>query len=114
VVNTVSFTGHLTNDPVRRDTAKGVVAVFRLAVDDRPERLWIDVESWGHLAGIVATHLARRRHVAVTGRLRDRPYHDHDAQQRHHVYVVADRVTFLDRPAEVPANGDVDEPAVAR
>jgi single stranded DNA-binding protein len=113
-MNSVTFTGHLTNDPIRRNANGGALAVFRLAVDDRPDRLWIDVESWGHLAGIVATHLARRRHVAVTGRLRDRQYHDRDGQQRHHLYVVADRISFLDRPAEVPVAGDVDEPAAAR
>jgi single stranded DNA-binding protein len=113
-MNSVTFTGHLTNDPIRRNANGGAVAVFRLTVDDRPERLWIDVESWGHLAGIVATHLARRRHVAVTGRLRDRQYHDRDGQQRHHVYVVADRISFLDRSADPDDDGRVEEEAVAR
>ena len=56
-MNCLNLTGRLTNDPVRRDTSHGVVAVFRLAVDDRTHRLWIDVETWGRLAGIVAAHL---------------------------------------------------------
>jgi single stranded DNA-binding protein len=110
-MNNVNFTGHLTNDPIRRDTTNGVVVAFRLAVDDRPERLWIDVEAWGQLAGIVATHLIRRRHVAVTGRLRDRQYHDRAGEQRNHVFVVADRITFLDRPADAPANRQLEEAA---
>lgn len=46
-MNTVSITGHLDNDPVRRDTTRGVVAGVRLAVDERPNRIWIGIEAWG-------------------------------------------------------------------
>lgn len=97
-MNTIGLTGHLHNDPTRRDTPRGVVASFRLAVDDRPNRVWIDVESWGRLAGVVASHLTRQRHIAVTGRLAHRQYHDRNGNSRNHYYVVADRITFLDRP----------------
>ena len=41
-MNVLSVTGVLAADPVRRDTTKGVVCEFRLAVDSRP-RLWIVV-----------------------------------------------------------------------
>src|SRR5262245_17442648 len=67
-MNSVNLTGRLIHDPTRRETHRGVVASFRLAVDGRP-RVWIDVEAWGHIAGTVATYLTARRHVAVTGRL---------------------------------------------
>ncbi len=97
-MNTVSLTGHLHNDPARRTTTRGVVAGFRLAVDDRPNRIWIDIEAWGHLAGIVASNLTRRRHIAVAGRLAHREYHDRDGNARSHYYVIADRISFLDRP----------------
>ena len=63
-MNSYNCTGRLTTDPARRDTTKGVVAEFRLAVDGRPNRVWIDVEAWGHAAGTVATYLTARRHVA--------------------------------------------------
>ena len=58
-MNVLTLTGRLTADPVRRDTPKGVVCEFRLAVDGRP-RLWITVQTWGQLAGRCAQHLARR------------------------------------------------------
>ena len=105
-MNSVSLTGRLTNDPVRRDTTRGVVASFRIAVDDRPERLWIDVEAWGHVAGVAAKHLRQRRHVAVTGRLRSSSYHDSHGQRQHRFYVIADRITFLDAPDDAPRESD--------
>jgi hypothetical protein len=52
-MNSVNLTGRLIHDPSPRDTRRGVVASFRLAVDARP-RVWIDVEAWGHLAGDAA------------------------------------------------------------
>lgn len=105
-MNNVNLTGRLTNDPARRDTTKGVVTTFRIAVDDRPDRLWIDVETWGHLAGVTAAHLCQRRHVAVTGRLRSNTYHDADGHRRQRFYVIADRITFLDRPDQKPSRDD--------
>ena len=65
-MNVVTLTGRLHNDPARRETSKGVVTTFRLAVDANRHRLWIDIETWGQLAG-TATHLTKGRHVAVTG-----------------------------------------------
>ena len=67
-MNVLTLTGRLTADPVRRDTPKGVVCEFRLAVDTRP-RLWITVQTWGQLAGRCAQHLHAGRHVAVAGPL---------------------------------------------
>jgi single-stranded DNA-binding protein len=96
-VNSINLTGHLVNDPTRRDTPRGVVATFRLAVDGRP-RLWIDVEVWGHLAGTVNTYLRARRHIAVTGRLAYSEYHDRDGHKQSRYLVVAHAVGFLDSP----------------
>src|SRR5579864_4979517 len=67
-MNTISITGRLTGDPSRRETAKGVVTSFRIGSDTTP-RVWLDVECWGHLAGTCAAHLARGRHVGVSGPL---------------------------------------------
>ena len=74
-----------------------MVAAFNLAVDGRGNRLWIDVEAWGHLAGTVATYLTARRHVAVTGRLAKKQYL-RDGRKQIHVVVIADRIVFLDAP----------------
>lgn len=99
-MNVIMLTGRLHNDPVRRDTPHhGVVAEFRLAVRREPRhRLWIDVESWGQLAGTVAAHLTKGRHVAVTGELRHTSYHGRDGQRHDDWKVHADRITFLDSP----------------
>ena len=67
-MNVLTLTGRLGSDPVRRDTTNGVVCEFRLAVDGRP-RIWITVETWGHLAGTCAQHLHDGRRVAISGTL---------------------------------------------
>jgi hypothetical protein len=65
-MNSVNLTGRLTTDPVRRETSRGVVVEFRLAVDTRP-RIWLDIEVWGHTAGIAATpSTARGRQLHVS------------------------------------------------
>jgi single-stranded DNA-binding protein len=96
-MNSVNLTGRLVNEPSRRDTHRGVVATFRLAVDGRP-RMWIDVEAWGHLAGTVATYLRARRYVAVTGRLAHDEYHDREGCKQTRYKVLVDRLAFLDGP----------------
>lgn len=107
-MNSVNVTGRLLNDPVRRDTTRGVVAEFRLTVDGRTT-VRIDIETWGHVAGAVATHLVAGRHVAVSGRWAQREYHDRDHNKRHRDYVIADRLTYLDRPG-LHRNGDETAP----
>ena len=98
-MNVVTLTGHLTADPVRRDTTSGVVCEFRLAVDSRP-RLWISVEVWGHLAGRCAQHLRSGRHVALTGRLCHDEFVTRSGDKADRWYAKAHQVTFLDRPNE--------------
>ena len=46
-MNVLTVTGRLADDPVRRETPKGVVCEFRLAVDGRP-RLYLTIQTWGH------------------------------------------------------------------
>lgn len=100
-MNVITLTGYLHNDPARRDIpSHGVVAEFRLAVREPRHRLWIDVECWGQLAGTVAAHLIKGRHVAVTGELRHTTYHGRDGQRREDWTVRADRITFLDNPRQ--------------
>jgi single-strand DNA-binding protein len=96
-MNVVAITGYLTADPARKETTKGVVTTFRVGSDDSP-RVWVDVESWGHLAGTCAAHLARGRHVAVSGRLAHAQWTDHEGVRRERWFIRAAQVTFLDRP----------------
>src|SRR5262245_54507708 len=109
-MNSVNLTGRLIHDPTRRETHRGVVASFRLAVDGRP-RVWIDVEAWGHIAGTVATYLTARRHVAVTGRLGYSEYHDHNGHKQSRYLVVCDHLGFLDNPDAFRTENDSVEPA---
>ena len=62
--------GTISNDIVRRETKNGVVATFRLETGaPRGRKLWIDIECWGHLAGVIARYGSIGRDVAVAGRL---------------------------------------------
>ena len=99
-MNSINLTGRLTTDPARRDTASGVVAEFRLAVDGRPRRLWITVEAWAHEAGKIARHGLAGRHVAVTGRLVQDEYLTRTGHKHTAFKVVAHRVDFLDDPPD--------------
>lgn len=98
-MNVLTLTGRLSDDPVRRDTPKGVVCEFRLATHGRP-RLWITVVAWGHLAGLCAQHLVTGRTVAVTGSLHHDQYLTRAGDRAERWYCKATQVTFLDRPAE--------------
>lgn len=103
-MNVLTLTGRLGSDPVRRDTSNGVVCEFRLAVDGRP-RIWITVETWGHLAGTCAQHLRDGRRVAISGALANRQFVNRAGEKVDLWYAKARQVTFLDRP------GGQDEPA---
>ncbi len=93
-MNVITLVGRVESEPARRDTTAGVVTTFRLAVTHHRHRLWIDVESWGHLAGTAHTHLTPGRRVAVTGALRHKPYAGRDGQRHDHWYVAAHDLTI--------------------
>ena len=72
-MNVLTLAGRVASNPVRRETTRGVVCEFRLAVDCRP-RLWIVVQTWGQMAGRAAQHIATGRMVAVSGQLISESY----------------------------------------
>lgn len=115
-MNVVAMTGRLTGDPARKETGKGVVTTFRIGSDDSP-RVWVDVETWGHLAGTCAAHLGRGRHVAVAGSLAHREWTDGAGERRERWLVKASTVTFLDPPSHPrgghgpPPEGDLSSSA---
>ena len=107
-MNVLTVTGRLADDPIRRETSKGVVCEFRLAVDDRP-RLYLTVQTWGHLAGRCAQHLTTGRHVGVTGSLRHDQWITKDDERADRWYARATDVAFLDQPSDKEAvDGAVD------
>ena len=95
-MNVLTVTGRLTSGPIRRDTTRGVVCEFRLAVDHNP-RVWITVQTWGQLAGRCAQHLHSGRRVALSGPLQCDSY-ERDGTRQVRWYVKAHTVNFLDPP----------------
>lgn len=107
-MNVLTVTGRLADDPVRRETPKGVVCEFRLAVDGRP-RLYLTIQTWGHLAGRCAQHLTTGRHVGVTGSLRHEQWITRAGERADRWYARATDVAFLDGPTDV--DNDIDDHA---
>jgi len=110
VINRIVLTGRLTRDPELRYTTSGkAVCNFTLAVDRRfsgqgeRETDFIDIVTWQKQAEVCANHLTKGRLVALDGRLQIRSYETQDGQKRRVAEVVAENVTFLDRPSREPA-----------
>jgi single-stranded DNA-binding protein len=109
-VNVLTVTGRLVADPARRTTTNGIVCEFRLAINGRP-RLWLNVETWGQLAGRCAQHLQTGRHVAASGTLCCDEYVTRAGDKASRWFLRAVTLTYLDRPAACDSP-DVDEAVV--
>lgn len=105
-MNVVTLIGNLATDVELREVGDGKkVAWFRLAVD-RPttgEADFVGVSVWERQAEACATYLSKGRRVAVDGRLRSRSWETPNGEKRSAVEVVANRVDFLDPPAQAAA-----------
>lgn len=99
-MNTVTLVGRLDADPVPRLVGKQPVVRVRLAIESRGERnpTVVDVDVWGNQGAAVERYLCRGRLVAVVGRLTSSVWRDGVSNRRHHVYVTAQSVDFLDKP----------------
>lgn len=114
MLNRIVLIGRLTRDPELRYTTSGTpVGNFSLAVDrsfsnqqGNRETDFIDIVVWRKLAETVSNHLTKGRLVAVQGRLQIRSYETQDGQKRKAAEVVADQVTFLDRPKTSDTSSD--------
>lgn len=95
-MNVLTVTGRLTTDPARRDTTRGVVCDFGLAVDGN-QRLWLPVTCWGQLAGTCKRYLVKGRQIAATGTLCSSEYIA-NGENRSRLFMRAERITFLDQP----------------
>mgnify|MGYP001290363082 CR=1 FL=1 len=97
-MNVLTLAGRVVSEPSRRDTTKGVVCEFRLAVECRP-RLWIVVQTWGQTAGRAAQHLTAGRTIAASGMLISESYITRSSETAVRWYLRASTISFLDRPA---------------
>jgi single-strand DNA-binding protein len=108
LVNTVTLVGHLDTDPASRIVGKQSVVRIRLVLDDRAERasVTVDVDVWGNQGAAVERYLSRGRLVGVVGRLASSMWRDGISNRRQHVFVIAQTVDFLDKPARAQNNRD--------
>lgn len=91
-MNHIVIAGRIDSDPVRKEANGSVVCTFRLAsgrTGAKGGRLWIDVETWGHLAGSCYQHATKGRQVIVAGRLTQKQWTDAAGEKRTRCLVVA-------------------------
>lgn len=98
-MNHITIAGRLVEDPVRKEVNGRVVTSFRIASGrsgSKSGRLWMDVDTWGQLAGTCHQHLGKGRHVLVSGRLSQKAWPDAATGEKRVRFVVMARdVDFL-------------------
>ena len=100
-MNTITITGRIDGDAIRKEANDSVVTTFRLAsgrTGNRGGRLWIDIDAWGALGGTAARSAQRGRTVVVSGRLAARSYQTADGARATHWFIVASDIEYLDKP----------------
>ncbi len=107
-MNQITIAGRLVEDPVRKEANGSVVTSFRIASGrsgSKSGRLWIDVDTWGRLAGTCHQHLGKGRHVLVSGRLTQKEWADKITGENRVRYVISARdVDFI--PTAEPRAGN--------
>jgi single-strand DNA-binding protein len=103
-MNTVNLTGRLTRTPELVETKAGTkISTLRLAVPRRGAEgaVFCDVKTFGKQATACVQHLSKGRLVAVEGRLELDEW-ETKGQKRSSLYIVGERVEFIDRPTDGP------------
>ena len=99
-MNHITIAGRLVEDPVRKEANGSVVTSFRIASGrsgSKSGRLWIDVDTWGRLAGTCHQHLTKGRYVLVSGRLTQKQWADAmTGEKRSRFVVIARDIDFLE------------------
>ena len=108
-MNHITIAGRLDDDPIRKEVNGSVVCSFRIAsgrTGSKNGRLWIDVDTWGPLAGTCYQHLRKGRTVLVAGRLTQKQWADPaTGERRSRYFVTANDIDFLGDVAESPKPG---------
>ena len=107
--NKVILMGNLTRDPDLRVTPKGLsVCQFSLAVNStykdregnpKEEVTFVDVDSFGKQADVIAKHMAKGRPLLVEGRLKQDTWEDKEGSKRSKLKVVLEGFQFVGSPA---------------
>ena len=102
-MNQVCLTGRLSHDPEKKmTTTKKTLSVCRMAVTRDTKKSaygdtdFIPITAWGTLGDFVSCYGAKGRLMELTGRLRVQTYAGADEKVHHQMYVIADKVRFLD------------------
>jgi single-strand DNA-binding protein len=106
--NKVILMGNLTRDPDLRVTPKGIsVCQFSLAINStyrdregnpKEEVTFVDVDSFGKQADVIAKHMAKGRPLLVEGRLKQDTWEDKDGGKRSKLKVVLEGFQFVGSP----------------
>ena len=105
-MNHITIAGRLEEDPIRKEINGSVVCSFRIAsgrTGSKNGRLWIDIDTWGPLAGTCYQHLRKGRHVLVAGRLTQKQWADATTGEKRTRFIVsASEVDFLHEAVSPP------------
>jgi single-strand DNA-binding protein len=99
-MNSVNIIGNLTKDPELIETSGGTeITTLRVAINGRNDKdtVFTDVKVIGKSAGPCDEFLHTGSKIAVSGRLALDQWTTDDDEKRSKLYVVANRVDFLDR-----------------
>ena len=99
MINRVSISGHLGNDPEVMELTSGMKrAKFRVATNRyfknkegewQSETTWHNVIAWSDLAVIAEQQLKKGSAVSIEGRLNYRMYHDERGVERFYTEIIA-------------------------
>jgi len=89
--------GVIATDLVRKETRQGVLTTFRFAAGAPGKgQLWIDVETWGHAAGVLNAHGTTGRGIALSGRITQKSWRDRSTgQARSRLVITSETFDFL-------------------
>lgn len=104
-MNVVILIGNLATDVELKELPNDKkLATFLLAVDRPKEGAdFVGIATWDRQAEVCARYLKKGGRVAVDGRTRSRSWEDTEGNRRSAIEVVANRVQFLEAPAQEEA-----------
>jgi single-strand DNA-binding protein len=111
-LNRVDLMGNLTRDPELKFTPKGTpvcqigIAINRFWKNEQGEKMeettFVDVESFGRQAEVIAEHFKKGTPIFITGRLKQDSWDDKQTgQKRYKMKVIAEAFEFLGGKREI-------------
>ena len=105
-LNKVMLIGNLTRDPETKPVKSGSLTTFSIAVnrnyttaagEKKEETTFVDIESWGKQAELIAKYMKKGRPIFVEGRLKLDKWEDKETKKnRSALSVVMEDFQFID------------------